>query len=90
MLGELTVPGVLCVLITSPGQAAWFPRCAVRAPSQVCCVSPLGNRSQALTLLADVNHSESQEDLATGSLLQFGGGCRSLGPTFPLAFWFCL
>ena len=27
--------------ITSPVPAAWFPRCATRAPSQLCCVSPL-------------------------------------------------
>ena len=30
-------------LITSPGPAPRFPGCAVGAPSQVCCVSPLGS-----------------------------------------------
>ena len=90
MFGKHTVPGVPCVLITSLVPTTRFPWCAMRAPSQVCCVSPLGRGSQALTLLAVVNRSESQEDLATGSLSQFGGGCQSLGLRFPLAFWFCL
>ena len=48
---ELRRPGawrahyLRCVvhLITSPVSAAWFPGCAVVAPSQVCCVSPLGS-----------------------------------------------
>ena len=43
VLGERTVPGGLCILITSLVPAAWFPVCASRAPSQVCCVSPLGS-----------------------------------------------
>ena len=43
MLGERTVPGGLCILITSLVPAAWFPRCAMRVPSQVCRVSPLGS-----------------------------------------------
>ena len=30
-------------LITSPVPAARFPGCAVVAPSQMCCVSPLGS-----------------------------------------------
>ena len=37
----------------------------VSAPSQVCPVPPLGSRSQAEILLADVNHSASQEDLVS-------------------------
>ena len=40
-------------------------RCLVSAPSQVCPVPPLGSRSQAEILLADVNHSASQEDLVS-------------------------
>ena len=36
-------PGGAVPLITSPVPAARFPGCAVGAPSQVCCVSPLGN-----------------------------------------------
>ena len=32
-----------CVLVTFPVPAAQFPGCATRVPSQVCCVSPLGN-----------------------------------------------
>ena len=43
VLGEHSVPGGPCVLITSPVLAAWFPGCAVRVPSQLCCVSPLGS-----------------------------------------------
>ena len=43
VLDECTVPGGLCILITSLVPAAWFPECASRAPSQVCCVSPLGS-----------------------------------------------
>ena len=48
-----------------PGPTHWFPGCAVRSRSQVCCVSPLGSRSQAATLLADVNHPGSQEDVVS-------------------------
>ena len=51
VLGEHTVPGVLCILINSLVPAAWFPGCAVRTPFQVCCVSPLGSWSLAATLL---------------------------------------
>ena len=43
MLSEHDVPGRLCILITSLLAAAWFPRSAARAPSQVCCVSTLGS-----------------------------------------------
>ena len=42
VLGKHTVPGGLCILFTSPVLATWFPRCAVKAQSQECCVSPLG------------------------------------------------
>ena len=43
MLGECTVPGGLCVLITFLVPATRFPGCAARAPSQVCHLSPLGS-----------------------------------------------
>ena len=46
VLAEHTVPGGLCVLITSPVLAGWCPGCAARVPSQVCHVrgvSPLGS-----------------------------------------------
>ena len=43
VLGECTVPGGPCVLITSLVLATQFLRCAARAPSHVCCVSPLGS-----------------------------------------------
>ena len=65
MLGDYTVPGGPWILSTSLVPAAWFAGCAMRAPSQVCCVSPLGSWSQTATLLADVNHSGSQEDLVS-------------------------
>ena len=38
-----TVPGGLCILITSQVPAARFPGYAARTLSQVCCVSPLGS-----------------------------------------------
>ena len=43
VIGECTLPGGPCVLITSPVPAAQFPRDAASTPSQVCCVSPLGH-----------------------------------------------
>ena len=54
VLGKHTVPGGLCILVTSPLLAFQFPGCATRAESQVCHVFS-GGSSQALTLLADVN-----------------------------------
>ena len=42
VLGEHS-PSWVVYLITSPVPAAWSPRCAMRAQSQVCCVSPLGS-----------------------------------------------
>ena len=62
VLGECTVSGGPCILITSLVPAAQFPRCATIALPQVSHVSPLGSWSQAATLLADVNHPGSQED----------------------------
>ena len=43
VLGERTLPGGPCILCPSPVLATWFPRCTVRAQSQVCCVTPLGS-----------------------------------------------
>ena len=43
LLGKHTVPGGLCILVTSPVLVAQFPGCTARAPSQVCYVSPLGS-----------------------------------------------
>ena len=43
VLGKCTIPGGPCVLITSLVPAARFPGCAMRALSQVFCVSPLGS-----------------------------------------------
>ena len=74
--GTDSVGPVFCALPRSeelrrPG--AWwahYPRFVVRlvscvcsrAPTQACCMSPLGSWSQAVTLLADVNLPGSQED----------------------------
>ena len=65
VLGEHAVPGRGSILITSLVPAVKFPRCTVRAPSQVWHVSPLGSSSLAVTLLRDVNHSGSQENLVS-------------------------
>ena len=64
MLGELTVSDVWCILSPSHSQLLSFLG-VPQEPSQVCCVSPLGSSSQAMTLLADVNHPGSQEDLVS-------------------------
>ena len=64
MLGECTLPGWAARLIASPSQPLAFG-CAAGALSQVCRVSPLGSRSLAATLLVDVNHPGSQEDLVS-------------------------
>ena len=63
VLGEHTVPGGPCVLVTSPVLATWFPRRDARALSQVCHMSPQETWSQAVTLLVDVTHPGSQEDV---------------------------
>ena len=52
-------------LITSLVPAPRFPGCSARAPSQVCCVSPLGSWSLTATLLVDVNCPGSQETLVS-------------------------
>ena len=89
VLGEHTVPCGPCVFITSLVPTAWFPECAVRAPSQVSHMSPLGSWSQAPTLLANVNHPGSQKDLgAAGSLLTVWWKMPALGLRLqqPLSF----
>ena len=43
VLGERTVPGGLCILITSLVPPTQFPGGAARALSQMCFVSPLGS-----------------------------------------------
>ena len=48
-----------------PVWASQFPRCAVRAPSQVGHVPALGSWCQAVTLLAYVNHPGSQGDVVS-------------------------
>ena len=52
-------------LITSLVPATWFPGCAARALSLVCCVSLLRSCFQAVTILANVNHPGFQEDLVS-------------------------
>ena len=46
---------------TSQVQAAQAPRCAMRSQSQMGHVSHLESWSQAVTLLADMNHPRSQK-----------------------------
>ena len=65
VLGERTIPGGRCILITSGVPATLFPGWAVGTPSQVCLVFLLGSWSLAVTLLADVNCPGSQEDLVS-------------------------
>ena len=65
VLGECTVPGELCILIICLVPATPFPRCALRALSQVCCVCPLESWSQSATFLVGVNHPGSQEDVVS-------------------------
>ena len=65
-------------LIASPVPATRFSGCTTGAPSQVCRVSLLGSWSLAVTLLADVNHPESQEVFVSNeACLQFGRWCLS-------------
>ena len=90
VLGKHTVPGGPCILFTSPVLAPRFPRCAVRAQSQVCHVSPLGSWFQAMILLAYVNAPGSQEDMisnrepAHSLVWDAVSGARLQQP---LAFW---
>ena len=43
VLGKHTLPRWVVHLITSSVPTAQFPKCTVRAPSQVCHTSPLGS-----------------------------------------------
>ena len=79
-------PRCPCILITSLIPATQFPRCAMRALTQVCFVSPLRSWSQAVPLLADVNHPGSQEDVVSKwehahSLVELAS---LWGPAYPL------
>ena len=61
VLGECTVPGETCVIITSPVRVTRIP--GVCPESTVLDVSPLESLSQPVTLLASVNRPASQEDM---------------------------
>ena len=65
VFGGRTLPRWVVHLITSLLPTTRFSGCPVGLPSQVCCVSPLGCSSLAATLLVDVNHPRSQEDLVS-------------------------
>ena len=85
-------PRCPCILITSLIPATQFPGCAMRALTQVCFVSPLRSWSQAVPLLADVNHPGSQEDVVSKwehahSLVELAS---LWGRDCPLAFWLWL
>ena len=75
-------------LIASPVPATRFSGCTTGMPSQVCCVSLLGNWSLSATLLADVDYPESQEVLVSNDVsLQFGIGCLSGAGIAPFQLW---
>ena len=93
VLGECAVPGGPCIFIAPPVLATLFPGCVVRAPFQVYHVSPLGSWFQAATLLVDVNHPGSQEDVVSNwetahSLVEDAVSGAKLQQ--PLAFWLWL
>ena len=58
-------PGCAVGLITSPVPVPQFSGCSAGALSQMCHVSPVGTWSLTVTLLVDVNHPGSQEDLVS-------------------------
>ena len=64
VLGKHTAPGGPCILITSPVPASQFPCVLKSSVSDVSYVS-LESWSLAATLLVDVNHSRSQEDMVS-------------------------
>ena len=64
MIGKCTVPGVQCCLITSPVPATQFPG-VLQERCLRCAMCLLGSSSLAATLLADVNHPGSKEDLVS-------------------------
>ena len=77
-----------CILSPPLPSQVLFPGRTAGAPSQVCCVSLLGSSSLAATLLADVDHPESQEVLVSNkSCLQFGRGCLSGAAIAPFRLW---
>ena len=91
VLGECTVPGELCVIITSPVRVTQIP--GVCPESTVLNMSPLESWSQPVTLLASVNRPASWEDMISNwepahSLRKM----RSLRLRLqqPLAFWLWL
>ena len=68
---------------------------ATRTPSQVCSVSPLGSRYQASTLLADINHPVSQEDLVSNwesvhNLVEDAISGAEIAPCLPALAVICL
>ena len=75
-------------LIVSPIPTTRFSGCTTGTPSQVCHVSLLGSWYLAATLLADVNHPESQEVLVSKEVcLQFGRWCLSGAVIAPFWLW---
>ena len=76
-LASAVAPRWGCVL--SPPLSLWPGFLGVQL---VCRVSLLGSWSLAATLLADVDHPESQE-----ACLQFGSGCLSGAATAPFCLW---
>ena len=65
VLHEGTVLGGVCVSCTSQIQATQALRGTMSAQSQVGHASPQGSWSQAVTVLADINHPGCQEDIVS-------------------------
>ena len=83
-------PSWAVCLITSPVPGAWFPECTMRAPSQMCHVSPLGSWSLLPSWWKSTVQDPRKTWLVTGSLLTVWWRMLSLGPRLPLAFWLWL
>ena len=83
------VPRWAMHLITFLVPFPWFSGCTERVLSQVCHVSPLFSWSLTATLLADVKHPGSQEDLvsnweSTHSLVEDVISGAKIAPRLPV------
>ena len=91
VLGELTAPGGLCVLVTSQPQPLGF----LGALQECCLRCALGLLWGADLWLRPSWQMSAVQDprktwLATGSLLTVRWRMLSLGPRLALFFWLCL
>ena len=81
VLGEHAIPGGLCVLITSPVPAPWFPGCTARAVSQVSHISPPGSDPPGRCQPSQMPGRLGQQLEACS---QIGGRCHLWGQDCPL------